>query len=88
MVWVKDKIGTGYYVRGKHELLLINTKGKIPPPIEENRFPSVLNAPRKEHSAKPDEVYEYIEIMYPNRKYLELFARNQRENWTSWGLEI
>ena len=88
LVWVKDKIGTGYYVRGKHELLLIATKGKIPPPIEENRFPSVLYAPRKEHSTKPDEVYNYIEVMYPNRRYLELFARNPRENWTSWGLEI
>jgi len=88
LVWVKHKIGTGYYVRGKHELLLITTKGKIPPPIEENRFPSVLNAPRKEHSEKPYKVYEYIEVMYPNRRYLELFARNQRENWTSWGLEI
>ncbi len=88
LVWVKDKIGTGYYVRGQHELLLICTKGKIPPPIEENRFPSVLFAPRKEHSAKPDEVYEIIEAMYPNRRYLELFARNKRENWTSWGLEV
>lgn len=88
LVWVKDKIGTGYYVRGKHELLLIATKGKIPPPIEENRFPSVLYAPREEHSAKPDEVYHYIEVMYPNRRYLELFARNPREKWTSWGLEI
>lgn len=88
LVWVKDKIGTGYYVRGKHELLLIATKGKIPPPLEENRFPSVLYAPRKEHSAKPDEVYNYIEVMYPNRRYLELFARNPRENWTPWGLEI
>jgi len=88
LVWVKDKIGTGYYVRGKHELLLIATKGKIPPPIEENRFPSVLYAPRKEHSTKPDEVYNYIEVMYPNRRYLELFARNPREGWTSWGLEL
>ncbi len=87
LVWVKDKIGTGYYVRGQHELLLISTKGKIPPPIEKNRFSSVLTAPRKKHSAKPEEVYEIIEVMYPNRRYLELFARNQRENWTSWGLE-
>ncbi len=87
LVWVKDKIGTGYYVRGQHELLLISIKGSIPPPIEKNRFSSVLNAPRNEHSAKPDEVYEIIETMYPNRQYLELFARNTRETWTSWGLE-
>jgi N6-adenosine-specific RNA methylase IME4 len=29
-----------------------------------------------------------IEKMYPNGKYLELFARNTKENWTSWGNEI
>lgn len=88
MVWVKDKIGTGYYFRAKHELLLLATKGDIPPPVEANRPPSVLFSPREEHSKKPDEVYECIEVMYPNRRYLELFARNHRENWISWGLEI
>jgi len=88
LVWVKDKIGTGYYVRGKHELLLIATKGDIPPPVEEVRPSSVLHAPVREHSRKPDEVYDIIETLYPNRRYLELFARNPRENWTSWGLEL
>ena len=88
LVWIKDQIGTGYYFRGQHELLLTATRGNIPPPIEENRFSSVLEAPRKEHSAKPDEVYDIIEVMYPNRRYLELFARNPREGWASWGLEL
>ena len=88
MVWVKNKIGTGYYFRAKHELLLLATRGDIPPPVEANRPPSVLFSPREEHSKKPDEVYDYIEVMYPNRRYLELFARNHREKWISWGLEI
>lgn len=87
MVWVKDKWGTGYYLRGQHELLLIAKKGKIPPPVEEVRPSSVLHAPVREHSRKPDEVYDMIEKMYPNRRYLELFARNGREGWISWGLE-
>lgn len=85
--WVKDKIGTGYYFRGKHELLLIGIKGKMPPPIEANRPPSVLIASRREHSQKPEEVYDLIETMYPNRKYLELFARNNRNGWYGWGDE-
>ena len=87
MAWVKDRWGTGYYLRGKHELLLIAKRGDIPPPIEEVRPSSVLNAPVREHSRKPDEVYDMIEKMYPNRRYLELFARNRREGWTAWGLE-
>ena len=88
MVWVKDRIGTGYYVRGQHELLLIGTKGKVGVPEEANRVSSVFNATRNEHSQKPEIVYDIIEKMYPNRKYLELFARNKREGWCSWGNEI
>lgn len=88
LVWIKDKIGTGYYFRAKHELLLLGTKGNIPAPMEHCRPHSVLNSPRREHSQKPDEIYEYIEVMYPGRSYLELFARNEREGWISWGDEL
>jgi N6-adenosine-specific RNA methylase IME4 len=85
LVWVKDRIGTGYYVRGQHELLLIATRGKIPVPEESNRPPSVFQARRMQHSAKPNIAYEIIERMYGGRKYLELFARAKRRGWTSWG---
>jgi len=88
MVWVKDRIGTGYYFRGQHELLLVGVKGNVGVPLEENRPPSVLVASVREHSRKPDIVYEIIERMYPNGRYLELFARGKRPNWTSWGIEI
>lgn len=89
LAWVKDKIGTGYYFRGKHEHLLLAVKGAgLGVPAEANRRPSVLLAPRIEHSRKPTEVYEIIEKMYPNRTYIELFARGQpREGWKTWGLE-
>jgi N6-adenosine-specific RNA methylase IME4 len=91
MVWVKDKIGTGYYVRGQHELLLIGVRGTgIGVPAEENRPSSVIQAPRQglEHSQKPSEVYEIIERMYPRRQYLELFARGKpRTCWKTWGHE-
>ncbi|MFW9970144.1 MAG: MT-A70 family methyltransferase [Candidatus Odinarchaeota archaeon] len=88
MVWVKDKIGMGYYARGRHEFILIGTKGSIGAPDPQNRPDSVIEAPRKEHSEKPEIMYELIEQMYPNHKYLELFARKKRENWESWGDEI
>lgn len=87
-VWVKDKIGTGYYFRGQHELLLVGEKGEMPLPMENTRPSSVIESPRLEHSQKPDIVYEIIERMYPNRTYLELFARKKREGWKSWGNEI
>lgn len=88
MVWIKDKIGTGFYFRGQHELLLVGKKGQMLIPEEEDRPSSVLESPRTKHSKKPEKVYSIIEKMYPDSKYLELFARNTRENWKSWGDEI
>lgn len=89
LCWVKDKIGTGYYVRGQHELLLIGKKGRMSVPAEADRPPSVLISAVREHSQKPEEVYAIIEKMFPDRKYLELFARgNKRGNWVVWGNEV
>jgi len=86
-VWVKDKIGLGFWNRAKHELLFICKKGDFLPPADADRLPSVIDSPRREHSQKPDVVYDMIEKMYPHRHYLELFSRNKREGWTMWGLE-
>ena len=85
MVWVKDKIGMGYYVRNQHELLLIARRGKMPPPPIEARCSSVITAPRLAHSAKPPECYEIIERMYPDMPRVELFQREPREGWDGWG---
>lgn len=85
MVWVKDKIGMGYYARQQHELLLIAGRGESQLPEPSARPSSIIEAPRLEHSAKPEEVYGIIERMYPNGKTVELFARGKREGWTSWG---
>ena len=86
LCWLKQKQGTGYYVRGQHELLLIGTKGKIGTPLEENRPPSVIPFDATDHSRKPEESYSIIEKMYPYHKYLEMFSRLDVElpNWTHW----
>jgi len=88
MVWVKDKIGMGYYARQRHELLLIATRGTLPVPDPAVRPDSVVEAPRLEHSAKPHIFYSLIEAMYPDMPRLELFARNTRPGWTAWGNEV
>lgn len=93
MVWLKDKIGMGYYVRSRHELLLIATKGKPEVPLEQNRPESLISSPRIKHSGKPD-IAEMIEKMYPfkGKSYIELFARienrNKRPNWIYWGKRL
>ena len=87
MVWVKDKIGMGYHARARHELILIATRGTPGVPEPANRPDSVIEAPRTEHSAKPDRLQELIETAYPDRSYLEMFARRPRDGWAVWGNE-
>jgi N6-adenosine-specific RNA methylase IME4 len=88
VVWVKDKIGLGYFVRNQHELLLVATRGDMPSPSPANRPASVISAPRREHSRKPDEAYALIEQMYPELPKVELFARQKRSGWQTWGNEV
>jgi N6-adenosine-specific RNA methylase IME4 len=90
MIWVKDKIGMGYYARQQHELLLIARRGELKVPDPEDRPCSVVNAPRTEHSAKPDVFYELIERMYPFQRgqWCELFQRRPRDGWVGWGNEV
>lgn len=85
MVWVKDKIGMGYWARSRHELVLIATRGKFPTPAPKNRFDSVIEAPVGKHSAKPVELYERIEKMFPKLAKVEMFARAPRKSWFGWG---
>jgi N6-adenosine-specific RNA methylase IME4 len=85
MVWDKERIGMGYYARQQHELLLIATKGQPPAPAPEARPPSVIRAPRGEHSSKPERFYEIIEAMYGPLPKLELFCRSPRAGWKVWG---
>jgi N6-adenosine-specific RNA methylase IME4 len=87
MVWVKDKIGMGYYARQRHELLLIGRRGSMRVPDPEDRPDSVVEAPRLEHSAKPQEAYDAIVRMYPDVPRIELFARGARSGWAVWGNE-
>lgn len=88
MTWVKDRIGMGYYARQRHELLLIATQGTPHPPSEKDRPDSVVEAPRQEHSKKPERFYEIIETMYPKAEKVELFCRQPRQGWSVWGNEV
>jgi N6-adenosine-specific RNA methylase IME4 len=79
-------MGMGYYTRANPEPCLLAVKGKIPVAVHNQR--NFIIAPLREHSCKPDQQYTKIERLYPNRSYLELFARHTRPGWHSWGNEI
>jgi len=86
-IWVKDRIGTGYWFRNKHEILLVGTKGKIPAPAMGDQFNSIIEAPLGAHSEKPKVFHEMIEAYFPTLPKIELNARDAREGWDIWGYE-
>jgi N6-adenosine-specific RNA methylase IME4 len=87
-IWVKDRIGTGYWWRNLHELLLVATRGSVPAPPTALRLPSVFHEPIGRHSAKPPGFAEFIEAWFPHSPKLEMFARERRPGWACWGNEL
>jgi N6-adenosine-specific RNA methylase IME4 len=87
MVWVKGRVGMGYWARNRHEHVLIGRRGKFPAPHPSKRRDSVIEGQQREHSRKPDALHEYIEECWPGAFRLELFARQRREGWDAWGNE-
>jgi len=79
----KPTWGTGAWVRGCSEPILIGRRGNARPP-EKNWMGLV--GKRFEHSKKPDNMHEYAESL-PG-PYLELFARRTRPGWDVWGNEV
>lgn len=77
-------MGMGHTTRANAEYVLLGRRG--PPKRLRKDVRELVIAPVREHSRKPDEVYDRIE-QYAAGPYLRLFARKQRAGWTSWGNE-
>lgn len=87
VVWIKDRSGTGYWSRNKHELLLIGTRGAVPAPAPGTQDVSAIEAPLGRHSEKPEIFAQWIERLFPNLPKIELNARAARLGWDVWGNE-
>jgi N6-adenosine-specific RNA methylase IME4 len=77
--------GLGYWTRANPEICLLGVKGRVK--RKNKNIDRLVIAPRREHSRKPDIIYDRIENLVDG-PYVELFARNQRLNWDSWGNQI
>src|SRR5581483_1574138 len=84
LTWGKDKAGTGHRLRGQTEHCLLYSQGN--PLFIESQHSTLLLAPAREHSRKPDAFYTLVDDSCPGSK-LELFARQRRPGWASWGAE-
>jgi N6-adenosine-specific RNA methylase IME4 len=87
-VWVKPKMGTGYWFRDQAEELLVGVRGNIPAPAPGEQYTSVITARAGQHSAKPHCFREMIEEMFPTLPRIELFARERISGWDAWGNEL
>lgn len=74
--------GLGYWTRSNAELCLLGLRGK--PKRKARDVKQAILAPLREHSRKPDEVRERIERLVDG-PYIELFARQRRAGWYTWG---
>jgi len=57
-------------------------------PVARHDIQALIYSPVREHSRKPDDQYRKIEALYPNMRYLELFARHRRPGWDVFGNEV
>jgi N6-adenosine-specific RNA methylase IME4 len=94
LVWYKvrkdggpDGRGVGFYFRNVTELVLFGVRGGLRTQAPGRRQTNVIVSRKREHSRKPDPLYEIIEACSPG-PYLELFARYPRPGWSQWGDEV
>ncbi len=77
--------GLGYWTRANPELCLLGTRGKPKRLAKDVR--RLVVSERREHSRKPDEIYDRIERLVGG-PYLELFAREKRSGWDAIGHQL
>jgi N6-adenosine-specific RNA methylase IME4 len=99
LTWLKTNPGTGNPCAGIgrysmvwSETLWLFKRGK--PKLVETSWKNPFSAPRREHSRKPDEIYDYIEAVHRKKNAdwqfpvprLELFARTHSAGVKLWDL--
>lgn len=91
ITWTKVKpdgtpsMKTGYYYRGATEHCLFAVRGSLK--LSGPARPTAFISPRLPHSVKPEWFYGLVEEQSPG-PYLEMFARQTRLGWSSWGDQV
>lgn len=96
LTWIKiskdgnPRILPSYYFGSNTELLLIGIKGKNNGKFRpvKKLLGQVIMSELREHSRKPEESYERINIAYPDLSKVEFFSRCYRDGWTCYGNEV
>lgn len=86
----KTRLGTGHWLRNSTEHCILAVRGKVTSFSHSKKLTNqstIIKAPRREHSRKPDEFYKLVEHLCEGTK-LEMFARQRRVGWDYWGNEV
>src|SRR5579883_130287 len=84
------RIGTGHWLRNCTEHCILAVRGNVSSFSYSKKLTNestILKAPRREHSRKPEEFYNLVDRLCNGTK-LEMFARQKREGWDVWGNEV
>lgn len=88
----KTRMGLGHWGRNCSESFLVGVKGEARSfsSVGLTNVPNVFYAPVGEHSRKPDQFWAIANRLkgaLNEPPAIELFAREPRDRWDSWGLE-
>jgi len=76
----------GRLFRQTHEVCLIGINNtKIYKKLQNKSQRSVSFAENTRHSAKPDNLYTSLDLMFPGSSKIDIFSRKQRSNWICIG---
>lgn len=78
-------VGLGLTTRKNAEFCLLGRRGSARRKAKDVR--EIILSPVREHSRKPNDAAARIE-RYCDGPYVELFARETRPGWSSWGQEV
>lgn len=87
LTYIEDAMwfmGMGHTTRQNAEYVILGRRGD--PARIARDVKQIICEPLREHSRKPDQVYQCIE-RYAEGPYLDLFGREQRAGWTVRGNE-
>jgi N6-adenosine-specific RNA methylase IME4 len=86
LTWCKPGLGTGQFQCNTEHVLVCRKGSRAGNPFGMTGG-TYFNWPRGKHSQKPVEFYKLVEKCSP-APYLEMYARDKRDGWDSWGNEI
>jgi len=91
IIWDKGNgIAPAFTLRYSHEYLIWYYKGKFMPVSKmwQGHFRDVFFEKPREHSRKPNFPYNMIDMLYPKKTKIDVFAREKRLGWDVWGDEV